>query len=574
MVIEDIVSIVNNVRNQQPCYADDEAFIHWFLEAYLLFGESDAVIKKCIVGGSGDKNIDAYYCDPRSQKVFIIQSKYRQSASAIEKQNDVIQFFWTCKKIQEAYAEFVATVKNAEVKIALKAIKNAVDRGFAIVPVYVTTGKISDGIKKDVRDTFKGIQPIISDFPVVEGLYHDYLDGVAPPVPFIRLSAAQGEFIKLESPDDKKVKTFHFFTFSKDVRKAFKENDIKLFARNIRGYLGETKINSGIMGTLKDEPEYFHYYNNGITIISDEGECYASDSEFVLTNPQIINGQQTTRSIADSKSDDALVSVRVISIPKSNSKFQNIVKSIVSRTNYQNAIKASDIASNDKVQVWLEKELRKLGYRYIRKRMIRYEENKFYSQIYDWRIDRQVLAQSVAAIVIGPKEVREGIEKLYEDERVYKRVFKENAPTEYFLIPFWVHTAVKESSTQARSYALWFAVNYFHRALNSSIEPNDWKKYIKICERKKLQKEREIYLCFVKLGDLVFRMLIEGLFARKEKEEKKAGREIERSTFFKTEKAVAELEIYLKSPVSSQYRKPIDTQVAKIHKILKAYELG
>jgi AIPR protein len=45
---------------------------------------------------------------------------------------------------------------------------------------------------------------------------------------------------------------------------------IRLFARNVRGFLGAKKqVNKGMSETIEEEPWNFWYYNNGITIVCD-----------------------------------------------------------------------------------------------------------------------------------------------------------------------------------------------------------------------------------------------------------------------------------------------------------------
>ena len=77
-----------------------------------------------------------------------------------------------------------------------------------------------------------------------------------------------------------------------------------LFARNIRYYKGSTSVNQGIRNVLKEEPENFFYYNNGITIICDsmtpikvQPSDYNMNAFFNIDNPQIVNGCQTVNSI-------------------------------------------------------------------------------------------------------------------------------------------------------------------------------------------------------------------------------------------------------------------------------------
>ena len=88
-----------------------------------------------------------------------------------------------------------------------------------------------------------------------------------------------------------------------DIAEIFHKSGVRIFARNVRGYLGSTKINKNIEKTLADEPENFWYYNNGITIVCDQAEHVTRKGRNFLKveNPQIINGQQTTRTLSTSQ---------------------------------------------------------------------------------------------------------------------------------------------------------------------------------------------------------------------------------------------------------------------------------
>lgn len=70
-----------------------------------------------------------------------------------------------------------------------------------------------------------------------------------------------------------------------------------LYEKNVRKFLGnKRKVNRGIEQTIETHPERFGLYNNGITIVA-EGVTKKSEDEVTLTNPFIVNGCQTTRSI-------------------------------------------------------------------------------------------------------------------------------------------------------------------------------------------------------------------------------------------------------------------------------------
>jgi hypothetical protein len=70
-----------------------------------------------------------------------------------------------------------------------------------------------------------------------------------------------------------------------------------LYEKNVRKFLGnKRKVNKGIERTLENHPDRFGLYNNGITIVTEQVEK-SGDHEVRLTNPFIVNGCQTTRSI-------------------------------------------------------------------------------------------------------------------------------------------------------------------------------------------------------------------------------------------------------------------------------------
>ena len=71
----------------------------------------------------------------------------------------------------------------------------------------------------------------------------------------------------------------------------------QLYERNVRQFLGgRGRVNKGIANTLKDSPELFGLYNNGITIVVSDYST-KSDGVCVLFNPHVVNGCQTTKTV-------------------------------------------------------------------------------------------------------------------------------------------------------------------------------------------------------------------------------------------------------------------------------------
>ena len=86
------------------------------------------------------------------------------------------------------------------------------------------------------------------------------------------------------------------YGFLKEFREARGELDA-LYDKNVRVFLGRKgKTNLGISRTLREEPENFGLYNNGLTIVARSIES-DKNGTFMLTDPAVVNGCQTTRTL-------------------------------------------------------------------------------------------------------------------------------------------------------------------------------------------------------------------------------------------------------------------------------------
>ena len=107
------------------------------------------------------------------------------------------------------------------------------------------------------------------------------------------------------------------YEFLKEFRNERGELD-SLYDKNVRVFLGRNgKTNKGISKTLREEPENFGLFNNGLTIVARAIENGASGA-FVLTDPAVVNGCQTTRTLWDTLTEQlrAPVATDVESIEK------------------------------------------------------------------------------------------------------------------------------------------------------------------------------------------------------------------------------------------------------------------
>ncbi|MGC8918047.1 AIPR family protein [Streptomyces sp. PG2] len=147
-----------------------------------------------------------------------------------------------------------------------------------------------------------------------------------------------------------------------------------LFNLNIRNPLGRTPINNALIETLTQEPAYFWYFNNGITVLCDSVEKAQQNRRapqhhpltLTLHNASVVNGAQTVRSVAEAlASDDAAaqaqIGVRIIV----TGAVEDFSRETTKATNRQNSVGARDFIALDPVQAAILEEMRaELGLEY------------------------------------------------------------------------------------------------------------------------------------------------------------------------------------------------------------------
>lgn len=152
------------------------------------------------------------------------------------------------------------------------------------------------------------------------------------------------------------------------LRFVYEKYGARLLEANVRSFLSMTgKINRGIRDTLKDDPQRFMAYNNGIVVIADElhiGKTPDGGAGILwLKGMQIVNGGQTTASIYFTKKKNPDLDLRKVRIPakvivlKSDDpvKEETLISDISKYANSQNSVRQSDLSANKPFHVEVEK---------------------------------------------------------------------------------------------------------------------------------------------------------------------------------------------------------------------------
>jgi hypothetical protein len=229
----------------------------------------------------------------------------------------------------------------------------------------------------------------------------------------------------------------------------------ELFTTNVRDFAGSAAaINSAIRSTLStNSPTAFWWMNNGVTVIVDKA-VYQSDNAYLLSNPQIVNGLQTSNVIHEASGDGIItakrlkesVLIRVISEldPKAR-------ESIIQGTNNQAPVTSVQLYANDELQLRIETFLETKGWFYERRRW------QFRNQKVPRSKIRSIveLAQVViAALLLEPDSARARPRDSLVRKSSYERVFDSRTPFTLYSTLLDVQEAVEDYLRSAPAKAI------------------------------------------------------------------------------------------------------------------------
>ena len=218
-----------------------------------------------------------------------------------------------------------------------------------------------------------------------------------------------------------------------------------LFDANVRDYQGEVVVNKEIHASLRnlDGPEFW-WLNNGVTILCDA--AHSAGKRFALTNLQIVNGLQTSHTIARwhkatmadpssaaaLKDDDRRLLLRVI-VAKDDAVRDKIIRA----TNRQTPVPDASLRATDEVQRRIEAFFAARGLFYDRRKGFYRNIGKDPSKI----VSIGYLGQAMYSLAYGGPEVARGRpNSLLAENTRYYRAFDPLTDLEIF---YWAATTFR-----------------------------------------------------------------------------------------------------------------------------------
>lgn len=357
----------------------DNAFFSRGLAAYALhvlaLADED-LSAKSVVDTFNDNGIDAIYYDKTNKLLWIIQSKWIQAGSGSPDLGDVKKFRDGVRDLIDL--NFEKFNKKIQEPKTIKEIEDALsDHEVKLCIVIAFTGdKLSTHAQENIDELISELNDPTElakfiSFNLADA--HKALAGSTTGHP-IDIDINLADWGMLDEP----VQAFYGTISTADIANWWSTYHRRLFIDNIRSFIGSNDVNNSIQETLKNQPDHFWYFNNGITLLCKTiskaavGGADRSLGIFHCSGVSIVNGAQTVGNIGEvsDKGFDvgkARVIIRLISLSGAPSKFgQQITKA----ANTQNRIEKRDFVTQDVQQERLALELHlfepPIKYHYIR----------------------------------------------------------------------------------------------------------------------------------------------------------------------------------------------------------------
>jgi len=218
-----------------------------------------------------------------------------------------------------------------------------------------------------------------------------------------------------------------------------------VFDLNIRKYIGNRgSVNPEILSTCtSNELSYlFWFLNNGITIVCDKADPVTDpdDPHIKLKNMQIVNGCQTSSSLARAAAEGVLQKDTRVLVKVYQTGDSDLVDRIVLTTNNQNKISGRNLRSNDLVQSDLEKGFHLYDLYYERKPR-QYDNEKKATK--DKVISNEIVSTSYLGVVLKRcSDARSRKYKVWSE--FYEKIFSGGIVQPY-VVSSLVYTRVKDS---------------------------------------------------------------------------------------------------------------------------------
>jgi len=350
---------------------------------------------KLITDGAQDGGIDAYFLDEEKKKLYLIQSKFRNTSDNFEEKSinadDLVKM--EIGRILKGYKTDSRGIEFNSKILDFQSKWGKISDPAHYEYIVVILGNLRNYSEEQVKRLIENSSFIIFDFqkaydelvfPLCSGTFYDpdeiqitiNLKGDSTPALKQKILTNFGLF-----------QIWIVYVPTKEIGRIMSKYKNSILKFNPRNYLSlsRNEVNKNIRDSIMNlDTNDFALLNNGITILCESFDITEKTGvidigQIIIKTPQIVNGGQTAYTLSkiyednyeslDKTFGDKEVLLKAI-VTKTDT-FDNLkfTEEISNATNKQSRVEEADRRSNDKIQVQIQEKIYKeFGYYYERKR--------------------------------------------------------------------------------------------------------------------------------------------------------------------------------------------------------------
>ena len=329
------------------------ALLIWFLRT--IYRLDDVEAEDSVCDRKHDEGFDALVVNDQRREIVLFQCKRREKLPATLGDTDLKSFVGSLANLQSRKAanHLIKHTKNEELAKLLKDadVPEKLHAGYKLRPIFVTNvAADANAIKYLPQAATAGHKIELWDLKklgaVLSQLARDWFINEKS-----QLTTPADRLFVIGSKGDPKI--IYAAVKATELAKLPGIEDLRIFAQNVRLGLGNTRVNTEIIDSLKDKKEHpnFITFHNGLTIVAKT--LSIKDGAITLKDFSVCNGCQSLLSIWENRkalTDQLEILVRIVRIAND----RRLPEIIAYRTNNQNSISLRDLSSNDTTQVHLK----------------------------------------------------------------------------------------------------------------------------------------------------------------------------------------------------------------------------
>jgi hypothetical protein len=387
-----------------------------------------------ITDGAHDRGIDAVSVDSSLKIVTFVQSKWRQNGTGSMELHEILRFLDGVRALLGMRNENCLPNASESTRNAVLSLLTTPGAKLRLVTATTASESISEAVKEPVNELLDQLNDLEGTEPIATHVHlgqADFFNALTAPLRGkVDIETQIQDWGRVTEPN----KAYYGRVNAAEVARWYSQHGAELFAENIRVVIPRSDINEGILRTIREDPEAFGYYNNGITILSEDiqvgagGLLNRETGFFRLSRASIVNGAQTVSTLGSALGTDfetnlsrAFVLVRCVEVSPNNA---DLGSRITRFTNTQNEVSSQDFAFLDPTQHRLVRELQVLGYEYL----LRSSESPRSAnrmKVIDVRqaaVGLACASRNIAHSVVAKREVS----RLFSEKSIYTALFNPN----------------------------------------------------------------------------------------------------------------------------------------------------